>query len=428
VVPAAACVARVAPISTAPATLVSESQVPGSAGRLEDVVLRSPAMQSDVRVYVLLPIGYARHRRARLPVLYLLRGGGQTFRAWADHGVEALIDRESVAAHLKPFITVMPDGGLHGFFSDWVGQSPGAKGPPPAYSTYFMDELIPWIDAHYRTLPTRAGRAIAGLSMGGFGAMSFAARYPDRFAVAGSFSGAVDTELGYQHQADFFYGRFADICMWGNPSTDRIAWRAVDPTYLAPNLAGVSLYLASGNGRPGEATLGTPPGYSATEALIWQMNRRFAAALRAAHVSFTSSFYGPGAHSWPYWLRDLRDFLPLMERAFGRPPPAPPQVAFNYRTADRTAEIWSWRFAIHHPRRDFTYLTEVSERGLTITGQGRLSVTTAPLYLPLHGYIIRIPGVPPRRIRAGRYRRLRFTVQLPPPHSTTRRLTTSIEP
>ena len=381
-----------------------------------------------MRVFVLLPVGYARHPRAHLPVLYLLHGGGGTFRDWVDHGVEGLIDRESALAHLAPFITVMPDGGRNGWFSDWAGRPVGSSGPPPTYSTYFIDELVPWIDGHYRTLPTRAGRAIAGLSMGGFGAMSFASRYPDRFAVAGSFSGAVDTDLAYPDHTNGLYGHYTDTCMWGNPSTDKIAWRAVDPTYLAPNLASVSLYLASGNGQPGNLSLGTPARPSGTEAFIWQMNRRFAAALHAARVRFTSYFYGRGTHSWPYWLRDLRDFLPLMEHAFAHPLPSPPRVAFDYRTASRTAGIWGWRFAIDHRHREFTYLTNVSKRGFTVTGHGRLAVTTAPLYRALRTYIITIQGTPPRRVRAGAHRRLRFTVDLGQRRNVTLRRTTSDRP
>lgn len=355
-------------------------------------------------LYVLLPAGYARRDRAHFPVLYLLHGGGDTYRGWANQGLEALIGRESAARHLAPFITVMPDGGLHGWFTDWISQNVGVPGPPPAYSTYFMDELIPWIDAHYRARATRSGRAVAGLSMGGFGAMSFAAQHPDRFVAAGSFSGLVDTELDDADHVNAMYGRYADICVWGNPSTDRITWRSVDPAYLASNLASVSLYLASGNGLPGDMSFGAPSPTSATEAYIWQTNRGFAAALRAARVGFTSYFYGRGNHSWAYWLRDFRRFLPLMEHAFAHPPPAPPQVGFDYRTADPSAQIWGWRFAVDHARREFTYLTGVSKRGLRISGHGRIAVTTAPLYRALRTYVVTIQGTPPRRVRASRKR------------------------
>lgn len=416
---APACVTREGPISAAPATPVSDSAVAGTAGRLDKAVLRSPAMGADVPVFVLLPRAYARHPGERFPVLYLLHGGGASYRAWVDQGVGRLIDREAAADRLAPFITVMPDGGSNGYFSDWAGRPPGAPGSPPAYATYFMDELIPWIDRHYRTRPMRTARAIAGLSMGGFGAMSFAARYPDRFVVAGSFSGAVDTELDYPHHTNGLSAGYTDACMWGDPIRNVVAWRAVDPTYLAPNLAGVSLYLASGNGEPGDPSFGIPSHASTTEAFLWQMNRRFAATLHAARVPFTAYFYGPGSHTWPYWLRDLRHFLPLMEHAFTHPLPAPPRVAFDYRTDSTTAEIWGWTFAITHRGREFTYFRDVSARGLTITGQGRLTVTTAPLYPSRRSYTVTLTGTPSRQVRPRRDRRLQFTVDLGTPRPTT---------
>jgi esterase/lipase superfamily enzyme len=322
----------------------------------------------------------------------------------------------------------MPDGGSDGFFSDWVGRPAGATGPAPAYSTYFMDELIPWIDGHYRTRPTRTGRAIAGLSMGGFGAMSFAARYPDRFVVAGSFSGAVDTELDYPHHTNGLSQGYTNVCMWGNPITNVLAWRAVDPTYLAPNLASVSLYLASGNGQPGDLSFGAPSHHSTVEALIWQMNRRFAAALHAARVPFRAYFYGQGAHSWRYWLRDLRHFLPLMEHAFRHPPPSPPRVAFSYRSASKTTEIWGWTFAIARRSRRFTYFTDVSKRGLTVTGQGLLTVTTAPLYKAHRSYTITLRGTPPRQVRSSRHERLKFTVDLGQAQRRSATITVRISP
>ena len=83
----------------------------------------------------------------------------------------------------------MPDAGQGGFYSDWYNAGAGG---PPKWETYHVGQLIPYVDAHYPTVAARGGRAIAGLCMGGFGAMSYAARHPDLFVAAASFSGAVD--------------------------------------------------------------------------------------------------------------------------------------------------------------------------------------------------------------------------------------------
>lgn len=417
------CVPRTRPISGAPAVAVSESVVAGTDGRLERVALRSPAMRADVPMFVLLPAGYASNPRTRYPVLYLLHGAGNDYQAWIQHGVQGIIDRATASDRLRPFITVMADGGRIGFYTDWVGRQAASPPPPPAYATFNIRELIPWVDAHYRTIPNRRARAIAGLSMGGFGAMSLASRYPDRFGAVGSFSGALDMDLDYPALTRRLDGSILDGCMWGDPVSDAINWRAVDPDYLATNLRGLSLFLASGTGvRPRQGgSARVAGGRDAIETLVWRMSRQFARTLRGAGYRYASYFYGPGTHSWPYILRDLRHFLAPMERAFTRPPPAPPEVSFDYRTASSRFTMWGWTFSSDHPAREFTYLNGVGFRGFTVAGSGTLSVTTAPLYAPLRGYRIVIAQAQPLAVRSDRRGRLSFTVTLGPGHRDQQR-------
>src|SRR3954471_24727289 len=90
-----------------------------------------------------------------------------------------------------PSIVVSPNGDS-GYWSDWFNN--GLFGPPK-YETYVIRQLIPIIDARFRTLPRRSARAVMGISMGGSGSMMFAARHPDLFAAAASLSGAVDSNL-----------------------------------------------------------------------------------------------------------------------------------------------------------------------------------------------------------------------------------------
>jgi S-formylglutathione hydrolase FrmB len=412
--PRVRCKPRAGAIAQAPATLVRRSVVPGTGGQLQQIILRSPAMAADVPLYVLLPARYRASGAARYPVLYLLHGAGDSYQSWIDQGVRALIDQETSVDHLAPFITVMPDGGHDGFFSDWLGEPAGASSPPPAYATYDIHELIPWIDGHFRTLANRQDRAIAGLSMGGFGAMSYAAQHPDLFGVAVAFSGAVDTDLDYPADPERLNGAALNACMWGDPVTDAVNWRAVDPTYLASNLDGVSLFLASGTGEPRrfDRPAGASGGYSSTEALIWQMNLRFAAALTAAGIDFRPYFYGPGSHSWPYWLRDLRHLLPDIDRAFADPLPAPPRIPFDYRTVAPTFTIWGWRFSCRHRGREFTYLAGVTRTGFAVSGSGTLAVTTAPVYAARRAYRISVAGARPVNVRSDRHGRISFTVAL----------------
>ena len=112
-------------------------------------------------------------------------GGGGRSSQWTSDGgaVEPLTNG-------KPIITVMPDGGKVGWHTNWVNNSAGMQ----AWETFHLTQLIPWIDANLRTIARKEGRAIGGLSMGGFGAIHYAQQRPDLFAYAASFSGALDLE------------------------------------------------------------------------------------------------------------------------------------------------------------------------------------------------------------------------------------------
>src|SRR3954451_25262440 len=92
-----------------------------------------------------------------------------------------------------------------------------------------MRQLVPWIDAHYRTIGKRSGRATAGLSMGGNGAMSYASRHPDLFVSASSLSGAVDTNSpGVQpvtQASGLSDGSHTPGAIFGLRSTEEVRWR-----------------------------------------------------------------------------------------------------------------------------------------------------------------------------------------------------------
>ena len=150
----------------------------------------------------------------------------------------------------------MPDGGSWGFYSDWYGTDPAYDpAQAPAWTEYHVSELIPWIDANLPTIAEREGRAVAGLSMGGYGAMSYASRFPDLFRAAGSFSGVVNPDFGYPYGNAFltlaslyFDNQRLRNCVWGDMATQRVHWEGNDPAYLAESLAGTSLYISSGGG------------------------------------------------------------------------------------------------------------------------------------------------------------------------------------
>jgi S-formylglutathione hydrolase FrmB len=280
--------------------------------RLIDLTLSTPALAKPTHVRVLLPTGYRKDKPRRYPVLYLLHGAFDDYRSWTDKGAA-----ESITAGRR-VIVVMPDGGQGGWYTDWVNRG---QGGPPEWETFHIGQLIPWVDDRYRTTPSRGARAVAGLSMGGFGAMSYAARHPSRFSWAGSFSGAVDIVNYLPVAAIIGIEAPVDGGLPGDQFGDRILaeanWRAHNPWDLAANLRGMTLVIDTGNGQPGPLD---PPGksYDPIEDGVHTMSVSFHERLASLGIPHTWNDYGPGTHSWPYWQRDLADGLPSMMKGFAK--------------------------------------------------------------------------------------------------------------
>ncbi|MFF2654553.1 alpha/beta hydrolase [Streptomyces sp. NPDC058045] len=130
-------------------------------------------------VNVLLPDDY--HTSGRTyPVLYLFHGGGteEDFTRFDKLGI-----RDWTAG--KPIIVVMPDGGPAGWYSNPVNSNTG----PRNWETFHISQLLPWVDANFRTFAEFGGRAVSGFSMGGFGALKYAAKYHGHFASVSAHSG-----------------------------------------------------------------------------------------------------------------------------------------------------------------------------------------------------------------------------------------------
>src|SRR5256714_8057764 len=148
--------------------------------RYESVAFESKLVGAPLPYNVILPPDYKRgsSKQRRYPVLYLLHGLGGSAGDWVSNRA-----RLADYAAQYPFIVVVPEG-KDGWYTD--GVAPGEK-----FESYFVEELIPDVDRRFRTIASREGRAVAGLSMGGYGSMKFALKYPERFAFAASMSGAL---------------------------------------------------------------------------------------------------------------------------------------------------------------------------------------------------------------------------------------------
>lgn len=255
---------------------------------------------SDDRVRVILPASYAETDRS-YPLLLLLHDAPGNYRSWTEEGeVYARLQAEEV-------IVVMPDGGggNPGWYSDWLDGS-------FHWEQYHLEYLLPWVESTFRVLGP-AHRAVAGPSMGGHGAMKYAAQYPGSFKAAAGFSGAVDfLHLDRVSALYTFLGNpiagTPNGPIWGDPVTNFPIWEDQDPGTHVEGLRETKVYLSSGNGLPGgpHEDLSNPSVY-AIEPLLLLMNQSFAQALAAAGIEHETWFYGPGFHDWPYY-RDAFDW------------------------------------------------------------------------------------------------------------------------
>src|SRR5438477_4659092 len=163
------CATSIYPLATASGSVPSAS--------VETIQFQSKLVNTTLPYNVILPPGYRASATTRYPVLYLLHG-------WDGHYTDWLT-RTNVADYDVQYrmIIVMPEAN-----DSWYVD--GAAGVNDKYESYILKELMPDVDKRYLTIQTRYGRAVAGLSMGGYGAIKYGLKYPSTFTFAGSVSGA----------------------------------------------------------------------------------------------------------------------------------------------------------------------------------------------------------------------------------------------
>src|SRR4051812_4613924 len=147
-----------------------------------DLQVRSAALGRTVPVRLLTPRDWKPGGRRRWPVLYLLHGGDDGPGCWTEHTDIA------ARALAEDVLVVLPDGGRAGFYTRW--RRPDHRGTTPDWPRFHLVELRELIEKRYSGA---SRRAIAGVSMGGYGALVYAARNPGLFVAAASYSGLVHT-------------------------------------------------------------------------------------------------------------------------------------------------------------------------------------------------------------------------------------------
>jgi enterochelin esterase-like enzyme len=284
--------------AAAPALARSEE---ASAGQvLEGLKLSSAILGRDVAYAVYLPPDYATSTR-RYPVVFLLHGYTDNESGWIQFGeVNLAADRAIAEREIPPMIIVMPDGGVSWYINDLAGKV--------RYEDMFVQELIPHIDAVYRTRADREFRGIAGLSMGGWGTLVHAFRHPELFAACAAFSAAVwpDEEiLGMKQDTwDKVVGPVLGVGLAGR---DRLTpgFRKVSPLDLARSLPEDSLKKVRYYIDCGDDDFLTK-GNCALHLLL--TDRKIPHEFRVRD----------GGHTWSYWRTGIVDGLKFIGQSFNR--------------------------------------------------------------------------------------------------------------
>lgn len=265
-----------------------------AAGRVECRVVQSAILQRAVRYCALLPPSYDTEKTRRYPVLYFLHGLGQNEQALIESGGWALVEELRTSGAIGEFLIVTPDAGS----SFYINSRDGRR----RYEDFFIREFILAIERRYRARSTQAARAISGVSMGGYGALRFAFKYPQMFHAVSTHSAALiekapatlrrgNVRLGFLEEA------------FGSPP-DPVYWERSSPFTLArasPSLGALKIYFDCGT----EDDFGFDEG-----------NRSLHMLLDSRGVRHEFHLY-PGGHSWSYTAQHIRASLELHSRAFG---------------------------------------------------------------------------------------------------------------
>ena len=249
--------------------------------RLLEETVQSAALGRAMKYRVLLPSDYAISQR-RYPVLYLLHGLGGDYKDWTT--------RTNVAEYSRtlPLIIVLPDGE-----NSWYTNA--ANTPADRFEAYILTDLPADVAGKYRTINSRHGRTIAGLSMGGYGALKMALKRPGAFAVAASFSGA------------FSATRHAEMVKLIRTEDERL--RRIFGDDQSEVRRDNDVYALAAAARPG----GAPYIYidcGIADALL-SSNQEVVSAIHKSGLAYEYHEVA-GGHTWEYWDKRIQEFLPLL--------------------------------------------------------------------------------------------------------------------
>lgn len=261
------------------------------AGRVECSSVKSKYVPGPVAYCAVLPPSYDSQPARKFPVLYFLHGlgGDQTFLVGS--GGWNLITDAQESKQISEFVVITPQADSSFYINSKDGRV--------RYADFFVRDFIPQMEKHFRLLGTRAGRAIGGVSMGGYGALRFAFKYPQMFVAVVAHMPALLEQLPQGSSQAGLTSYLGPA--FGRP-LDENYWKANSPFVFARtgNLGGLKIYFDCGD----QDDFGFDAGTRALDKL-----------LTARHIPHTEHIYS-GHHSWQFVAAHLEDSLKVVSSAF----------------------------------------------------------------------------------------------------------------
>lgn len=254
-------------------------------GRVETVRFQSKLVGASLPYNVILPTDYDTSKTTRYPVLYLLHGLTGHYSDWAA--------RSNVADYARPYriIIITPEGN-----DSWYIDK---------YESYILEELIPDVQQRYRTIEARYGRAIAGLSMGGYGAIKFGLKSPATFVFAASMSGAFGvTRFTEKDVSQVWHASLKLFGPLGSETRKANDLFHIIESFPAARVAAFPYFYFD---------CGTED-----EPLIFNYNRDLARLMFDKKIPHEFRQL-PGDHSWAYWDRQISHILEIAAQKMRMP-------------------------------------------------------------------------------------------------------------
>jgi S-formylglutathione hydrolase FrmB len=270
-------------------------------GRVEYATVKSASLGTDLRYAISLPASYDRDTSRRYPLVVFLHGLFNDERDWEGRGIQAKLEELRGSGKVGEFIVAIPFGAS----SFYLNGKDGTR-----YEDAIVKDFLPYVDSKYRTTGKASERAIAGISMGGFGALVIAFKHPELFTAVAAHCAAVFEELprppasSSDQRGTYRYQIASKI--FGAPPDEQF-FKANNPVDLARSEGGHLKSLAI------YFDVGEQDRYGFAEG-----NRRLDAAMTSAGVTHTFHI-GPGDHGWAFMLSRMDDSFSFLWKSIGHP-------------------------------------------------------------------------------------------------------------